>query len=349
MAAIDTLIATFINAPSAAFSYSTACATYPVQFTDLSTPASSLATYNWDFGDAGTSASANPVHTYSVGGSYTVTHVVTSLNGCTDTIQQTVPVYIAPVPAFSFTNACVGTLASFNDLSTLVTGTITGWNWNFGDGGTAATQNTTHIYTVTGTYSVTLAVTSSNGCTTSTTQAVNVNPRPNADFAMSGNPIFADEYLGLTDQSTPLGTITNWQWEFGDSTSSTSQNPSHLYDNKGVFTITLSIIDVNGCTDTISKDVFVTLLPLVPTGFSPNGDSHNDVLYVKGGPFKSFFFRVYNNWGEKIFESTDQDKGWDGTYKGQPCPLGAYAWILDVELFNDGKTIRKTGDITIVK
>jgi gliding motility-associated-like protein len=348
-ASIDTLVATFINAPSAAFSYSTACATYPVQFTDLSTPTSSLATFNWDFGDAGTSTTTNPIHTYSVGGSYTVTHVVTSLNGCTDTIQQIVPVYIAPVPAFSYTGTCVGTTASFNDLSTLATGTITGWNWTFGDGGTAVTQNAIHVYTVAGTFSVTLTVTSSNGCATSTTQAVNVNPRPTAEFAMSGNPIFADETLGLTDQSTPLGTITNWNWAFGDSTSSTLQNPTHLYDDKGVFTITLSIIDVNGCTDTISKDIFVTLLPLVPTGFSPNGDTHNDVLFVKGGPFKSFYFRVYNNWGEKIFESTDQSQGWDGTYKGQECPLGAYAWILDVELFNEGRTIRKTGDVTIVK
>jgi gliding motility-associated-like protein len=349
-AAIDTLIATFINAPKSAFSYSTACATYPVQFTDLSTPTSSLSTFFWDFGDASSNGSQNPVHTYSVGGSYTVTHVVTSLNGCTDTVRQVVPVFIAPIPAFSYTNACVGTTASFNDLSTLASGTITSWNWSFGDGGTATTQNTTHIYSVTASYSVTLSVTSSNGCTTSTTQVVNVNPKPNAEFSMSGNPIFADETLGLTDQSTPLGTINSWQWAFGDGVSAVTQNTSHLYDDKGVFTITLSIIDINGCADTVTHDVFVTLLPLVPTGFSPNGDGHNDTLFVKGGPFKSFYFRVYNNWGEKVFESTKQEDGWDGKYKGQVAPLGAYAWILDVELYNDNnRKIRKTGDVTIVK
>ncbi len=348
-AAIDTLIATFINAPVSAFSYSTACATYPVQFTDTSTPTSSLSTFFWDFGDVSTSTLANPVHTYSVGGSYTVTHVVTSVNGCTDTTTQVVPVYIAPVPAFSYTGTCVGTTAMFNDLSTLATGTIVAWNWNFGNSATSTLQNPTYVYTVQGTYSVTLSVTSSNGCTTSTTQVINVSPRPNADFAMSANPIFADEVLGLTDQSTPLGTINSWMWSFGDGATATTQNTSHLYDNKGVFTITLSVIDVNGCTDTVSKDVFVTLLPMLPTGFSPNGDGHNDTLFVKGGPFKSFYFRVYNNWGEKIFESTKQEDGWDGKYKGQYAPLGAYAWILDVELYNDQRQIRKTGDVTIVK
>ncbi|HWY12524.1 MAG TPA: PKD domain-containing protein, partial [Bacteroidia bacterium] len=349
LASIDTLIATFINAPKSSFTYSTACATYPVQFTDTSTPTSSLSTFFWGFGDASTNTLQSPVHTYSVGGSYTVTHVVTSINGCKDTVRQVVPVFIAPVPAFSYTNACVGTTASFNDLSTLATGTITGWNWNFGDGGTSTSQNTTHIYTVQGTYSVSLSVTSSNGCTTSTVQSVNVNPKPTAEFSMSGNPIFANETLGLTDQSTPAGTIASWFWGFGDGASATAQNTSHLFDNKGVFTITLSIIDVNGCADTVSHDVFVTLLPLVPTGFSPNGDGHNDTLFVKGGPFKTFYFRVYNNWGEKIFESVDQAKGWDGTYKGQSAPIGAYAWILDVELYNDNRQIRKTGDVTIVK
>jgi gliding motility-associated-like protein len=253
------------------------------------------------------------------------------------------------VPAFSYTNVCVGTTASFNDLSTLATGTIVAWNWNFGNGATSTIQNPTYIYTVQGTFSVSLAVTSSNGCTTSTTQVVTVNIKPNADFSMSGNPIFADETLGLTDLSTPVGTINSWLWGFGDGNTSTQQNTSHLYDDKGVFTITLSIIDVNGCADTVTKDIFVTLLPLVPSGFSPNLDGHNDTLFVKGGPFKSFYFRVYNNWGEKIFESTEQEKGWDGTYKGQGAPLGAYAWILDVELFNDSKQIRKTGDVTIVK
>jgi gliding motility-associated-like protein len=350
LASVDTLIATFINAPTSAFTYSTACATYPVQFTDTSTPTSSLSTFFWDFGDASTNSTQNPVHTYSVGGSYTVTHIATSINGCTDTTRQVVPVYIAPIPAFSYTNACVGTTASFNDLSTVTSGTIVSWNWSFGDGGTATTQNTTHIYTTTASYSVNLSVTSSNGCTTSTTQVVSVNPKPNAEFAMSGNPIFADQTLDLTDQSTPIGTINSWQWAFGDGSSASTQNTSHLYDDKGVFTITLSIIDVNGCADTVAHDVFVTLLPLVPSGFSPNGDGHNDTLFVKGGPFKSFYFRVYNNWGEKIFESTKQEDGWDGTYKGQLAPLGAYAWILDVELYNDNnRKIRKTGDVTIVK
>ena len=92
----------------------------------------------------------------------------------------------------------------------------------------------------------------------------------------------------------------------------------------------------------------MVLLPQVPTAFTPNGDGHNDLLYVKGGPFQTMFFRVYNSWGEKLFESTDQAEGWDGTYKGEKMPLGVYVWILDVDMFN-GEHIRKTGDITILK
>jgi gliding motility-associated-like protein len=87
---------------------------------------------------------------------------------------------------------------------------------------------------------------------------------------------------------------------------------------------------------------------MLPSAFTPNGDGSNDTLYVKGGPFVKMSFRVYNNWGELLFSSDDQEKGWDGKYKGQPVPLGVYVWILDVDLYN-GQSVRKTGDITVLK
>ena len=165
---------------------------------------------------------------------------------------------------------------------------------------------------------------------------------------MSGNPIFADETLILTDQSTPTGSIVSWTWAYGDGNGSTNQNPSYIYDDKGQFTIQLAIMDNGGCADTVRKLITVVLLPKVPTAFTPNGDGHNDELFVKGGPFVSLYFRVYNDWGQLLFETTDQAVGWNGAFKGQPAPLGVYVWILDVEMFN-GDKIRKTGDITILK
>jgi gliding motility-associated-like protein len=345
----DTLVVNFLSAPKAAFTFTAACANIPISFNNTTNPLLPSNTYTWNFGDGGTSTVQSPIHTFTLGGTYTVTMIATNIAGCPDTVRQVVTVFIAPVAAFTSSNVCVGAIGVFVDASTVSTGTITTWNWNFGDGGTSTTQNPYYTYTVAGTYSVTLSVVSSNGCPGTTTQVLTVNPKPKADFSMSANPVFADETVQFTDLSTPTGSITAWNWLYGDGNGTNIQNPAYVYDNNGIYTVQLSIIDNGGCVDTIRKEIMVTLLPMLPSAFTPNGDGHNDTLFVKGGPFKSMYFRVYNSWGEVLFESTKQENGWDGTYKGSKVPLGVYVWILDVELYNNDKQIRKTGDITILK
>ncbi len=344
----DTLKVNFLNAPRASFTYSTACANQPVSFNNTSTPAASITSYTWNFGDGGTSSATNPTNTYTVGGTYTVNLIAVNVAGCPDTAKVAVPVFIAPVADFTYSNVCVGAVGVFKDLTTVSSGTVTSWAWTFGDGGTSSIQNPYYTYSVAGTYSVNLTVLSSNGCPGTITKPIIVNPKPKADFSISANPIFADESVTFTDLSTPTGSISTWNWNYGDGNGSTSQNPSYIYDDKGNFIVQLAIMDNGGCVDTVRKEIIVVLLPKVPTAFTPNGDGHNDMLFVKGGPFKTMYFRTYNSWGEILFETTEQDKGWDGTYKGQKVPLGVYVWILDVDMFN-GDHIRKTGDITILK
>jgi gliding motility-associated-like protein len=92
----------------------------------------------------------------------------------------------------------------------------------------------------------------------------------------------------------------------------------------------------------------VALLPQVPTAFTPNNDNNNDLLFVKGGPFHSMLFRVYDNWGVLIWETTDQTKGWDGKKNGQDQPVGVYVWTLDVEMYNN-RTVKKNGDVTLIR
>jgi len=345
----DTINVNFINAPSSAFTFTNACANQPVSFTDISTPVGTVTSYTWNFGDgSGTSNNQNPTYTYTVGNTYTVTLITSNSAGCTDTVQQPVTVFIAPVANFTFSNVCVGTLGTFNDASTVSTGSITNWSWTFGDGGSSTLQNPSHTYTTSGSFTVNLTVVSSNGCTGTITQTVTVNPKPVADFSMSGNPVYSTDVVTFTDLSTPTGSIVGWNWNLGDGTTSTNQNVQYYYDNNGVFTVQLAITDASGCMDTVSKEIIVVLLPQVPTAFTPNGDGHNDFLFVKGGPFQTLYFRVYNNWGQLLFETTDQKVGWDGTYKGEKVQLGVYVWVLDVDMF-DGTHIRKTGDITILK
>jgi gliding motility-associated-like protein len=96
----------------------------------------------------------------------------------------------------------------------------------------------------------------------------------------------------------------------------------------------------------VSADVHTAID--VPTGFSPNGDGNNDILYVRGGAIETMNIKIFNRWGEKVFESNSLSQGWDGKFKGKPQEMDAYAYILTAT-FIDGTTALKKGNITLVR
>jgi len=136
------------------------CIPLTVSFTDAST--GPVTSWSWDFGDGGSSTAENPSHQYTSPGNYTVSLTVTSAT-CNDTETKTSYIAVSDVVTANFsgtpTSGTAPLTVNFTDLST---GNPTSWSWNFGDGGSSASQNPSHIYTAEGTYSVTL--TASNGC-----------------------------------------------------------------------------------------------------------------------------------------------------------------------------------------
>lgn len=127
-------------------------------------------------------------------------------------------------------------------------------------------------------------------------------------------------------------------------------NPVITLENTTTYTVTTSTDPNFRCSDTKTLTVMVDgECPdvFVPTGFSPNGDNHNDVFKVYG-PVNDFHIVIYNRWGEKVFESSNIDETWDGKYRGEYVPSGIYAFILtgkDVK----GEPIKKTGNITVIR
>jgi gliding motility-associated-like protein len=105
-----------------------------------------------------------------------------------------------------------------------------------------------------------------------------------------------------------------------------------------------------GCADTLCKSVSADVNTKldVPTGFSPNGDGFNDILFVRGGGIETMSFKVFNRWGELVFETTDITIGWDGTYKGQAQEMDAYAYVLSAT-FVDGSSQSKSGNVTLIR
>ena len=231
-----------------------------VVFTSSSTDSDgSIASYSWNFGDTTTSNVQNPSKTYTAAGTYNVALTVTDDRGATNTMTKAVTVTAAnQAPVANFTSSISGLTVNFSDSSTDADGTIASRSWNFGDSTSSTAQNPSKSYTAAGTYSVALTVTDNSGATNTTTKSVTVsaaNLPPVANFTSTVSGLTAS----FTDSSTdPNGTVASRSWNFGDSTTSTAQNPTKTYSVGGTYAVTLTATDNQGATNSITKNVTVT-------------------------------------------------------------------------------------------
>jgi gliding motility-associated-like protein len=147
---------------------------------------------------------------------------------------------------------------------------------------------------------------------------------------------------------------TDYTWSFGDGNGSSEVNPTHQYRKTGTYTVCLEARN-RGCADTICKQVASDVLTgaELPTAFSPNGDGSNDVFYVRGGAIETSNLKIFNRWGQLVFESSnapanDPAYGWDGSYKGKQQEMEVYGWVLNVT-FIDGSTSQRKGNVTLLR
>jgi gliding motility-associated-like protein len=224
-------------------------------------------TYQWEFGDGGTSILKDPTHIYTNTGNYVVKLTATSAKGCTNSVTKNYSaIFAAPAAAIANINeVCVGGIATFSSAGSTAAGsTVTGWNWDFGDGSTSIQQNPTHTYATAGAYTVTLTVSSAAGCTSAAvTKTATVNALPVADFTSTVN--CTTRSVEFADASTSAaGTVNKWAWNFGDTKTSTQQNPTNQYASEGSFTVTLSVTTDKGCTSAtaVSKNITIAAAPV---------------------------------------------------------------------------------------
>ena len=161
-------------------------------------------------------------------------------------------------PTAAFTSNCTDLDCDFSDESTDSDGTVDAWSWAFGDGATSTAQNPSHSYAAAGNYTVTLTVTDNDGDSDSATETASPtapNEPPTAAFTSA----CTDLDCAFTDTSTDSdGTVETWSWAFGDGATSTAQNPSHSYGSAGDYTVTLTVTDDAGASDTTTGSVSVT-------------------------------------------------------------------------------------------
>jgi gliding motility-associated-like protein len=250
-------------------------------------------------------------------GTYTVSVTQT---GCTSSSPAVTVVNFNPVVnIIGNLSFCHGDSTSLFANANISTGN---YLWN--------TSETTMMISATnsGNYSVTVSY--ANGCSTADTVTVSLYAEPHAGYTMTPADVtFLGNTTSFTDASgvTP-GSITNWYWNFGDSTGSVSllQNPTHLYGQTGVYHVTHAIQSNNGCWDTIRFDCHVISDLEVPNVFTPNGDGKNDFLEFRNIEyFPNTGITVFNRWGNKVYTSSDYHNNWDGG--GHPD--GVYYYILE--------------------
>lgn len=248
---------TVFPTPKADFTVANACGTNKIQITNNSTISIGSLTYLWKFGNGDTSLRQNPVYSYPAPGTYTIKLVVSGNNSCKDSITKSITVFPAPVANFSAdTTTCQGLSMRFSDSSKAVNGGLSRL-WNFGDGGTSTAANPFHAFATPGTYNVKLIVTTLDGCEDSMTKQITVNAAPDADFTAISTTCSGENVVFTNTSSISAGTITSYQWSFGDGNTSTLQNPTHIYANAGGYTVKLVITSNTGCMDSISKQVKV--------------------------------------------------------------------------------------------
>ncbi|GEO09137.1 hypothetical protein SAE01_16330 [Segetibacter aerophilus] len=226
------------------------CAGNNLELTNTSTPAT-FTSVKWDFGDGGSSIQTNPGRIYANAGVYKI-KLITTFGICQDSAVKTITVLPRPIAAFtaSNTSGCTGPLVvSFQDAST---GAIS-YKWSFGDGATSTLKNPTHDYTTPGTYSVSLTVTNTNGCTTTLVKdnLVKFIPLKIASINNLGvkgcMPVIVSPVASMKENVS----ASSYLWNFGDGSTSTSATPTHTYTTAGVFDVTLIVSAGGGCSDTL--------------------------------------------------------------------------------------------------
>jgi PKD repeat protein len=222
--------------------------------------------------------------------------------------------------------------------------------WNFGDGTTAITDSSfaSHWYPDSGTYSVTLMVSSFSSCgdTILLPDTVTVHVKPTAGFDYLVNETVEPVTGNVTFVNTSLNS-NSYAWNFGDGTLSTETNPEHTFPDINTFQVMLVASTPYGCKDTAIKDIRIIMKSLyVPNALAPGFDAGSGLVKLwkpAGMGLLSYHAQIFNTWGELLWESTAitnddlrmPEEGWDGTYQGKLCDQDVYVWKVEA-VFLDG-------------
>lgn len=335
------------------------CESNTYRFDNLSVPFTGKPfkanSFTWIFGDntAPVLAGTAPVnHAFPGPGTYNVQLILTDTNYCNAPDTFRIPLRVSPLVDAQFTTPAAG-CAPYNAVFQNNSQGGQQFFWDFGDGTTSTAINPVKTFAVPGTYVIKMIAIDSSTCNIidSAQQTIVVSGKPTADFIFS--PVPAQENVPVT--FTNLSTVVpRYKWLFGDGDSLLTFRRDtlvrHQYNQTGSYNTCLIAINQFGCADTICKPVPAIVNPVIDvvSAFTPNGDGVNDRAVVFGFGVAKLTFRIYNRWGQLMFETATPLTGWDGKYNGKPQPMDAYGYTLEAEMIT-GEKVKRSGSITLIR
>ncbi len=293
--------------PKPDFTFTNACESQPVQFTNTSSISDLTAlTYNWNFNTpiGPNSTLTNPNFTYTSTNTYSVNLEATSINGCVHDTTITVEIDENPVANFSFSDECINTGISFADLSTVGNSSIASWDWDFDNSITSNNQNEVQTFATAGTYHVELTVSTTQGCTDSIVQTVTVYDGPTPGYSVNNQCV--GNTVNLINTST---NSVSYIWNVPSlGQTSTSNNPSYTFSTPGWKVVNLQATSSNGCVGSFVDSVEIYTLPNIGLGTSNTTCGTSYVLDATDGG---------NNAGSTYFWNTGATTPqFNATYSG---------------------------------
>ncbi len=292
-------------------------------------------TYLWS-PSTGLSSStiSNPMANLSVNTTYTLT--VTNANGCTASDDIVITIFTGfNLTVNGSTTICNGESTPLN-----ASGAIS-YSW-LPEASLINPQSATPVAIPVVNTTYTVIATDDDGCTASDTVAVDLFPETiNINF---DTLICKGEALVLY---APTG--TNYEWNYQQQTISISSTADANTFIDG--SVTLTYNDVNGCTSTKQFNILVNNdcdFVQLPNAFTPNGDGKNDIFRIIAVGVKTYNLKIFNRWGQLLFETTDTNGGWNGYVKGENAEVGTYVFVLQADLLN-GNTVSKQGNVTLLR
>lgn len=281
-------------------------------------------------------------------GTYYVTF--TNAFGCHDTAAHPLLINVIPkpVPDFSFPSYCENRPIQFNNTSLVSNSSQVSYEWSFGDNSPVSNaENPVHVFSPAGNYTVTLKVIPSLCPSLFETRSLLIPVEapvpgiryPNVYTVRNSNRqlqarMFAVDYLWTPSTGLSNATISNPLFNYGDS-----------------MKYLINLRTVSGCETVDTQHVYIRreIDIRVPTAFTPNGDGHNDVLDIFLVDIKVLkWFRVFNRWGQLLFETNDPRQRWDGTFKGVKQPAETYVWTAQGEGI-DGREVIRRGQCVLLR